>query len=62
VADATSIKLQNKGKKKKDKGSLEVKLGIGYTGKEARYSTSKSQRLNNKFSLASRGKFGRQFM
>jgi len=51
-ADATFIKLQNKGKKK-DKPSLEVKIGIGYTGKEDRYSTGKSQRLTHKFSLLS---------
>jgi hypothetical protein len=41
-ADATFIKLQHKGKKK-DKPSLEVKIGIGYTGKEDRYSTGKSK-------------------
>ena len=32
-ADATFIKLPPKGKKKKDKGLLEVKLGIGYSGR-----------------------------
>jgi hypothetical protein len=42
-ADATFIKLQYKGKKKKDKGLLEVKLGIGYSGREGRYSTGKSK-------------------
>ena len=60
-ADATFIKPQNKGKKK-DKGLLEVKLGIGYTGKEDRYSTGKSQRLTHKFSLVSIGKSGKKFM
>jgi len=55
-ADATSIKLQKKGRKKEDKGSLEVKLGIGYTGKEARYSTGKSKRLKRKFVFADIGK------
>ncbi|GAG75109.1 unnamed protein product, partial [marine sediment metagenome] len=34
-ADATFITLQNRGKKKKEK--MEVKLGVGYTGKEPRY-------------------------
>jgi len=60
-ADATFIKLQHKGKKK-DKPSLEVKIGIGYTGKEDRYSTGKSQRLTHKFSLLSVGKSGKKFM
>jgi hypothetical protein len=32
-----------KGKKKKDKGLLEVKLGISYSGREDRYSTGKSK-------------------
>jgi len=44
-ADATFIKLQHKGKKKKDKGLLEVKLGIGYSGREDRYSTGKSKEI-----------------
>ena len=39
-ADATYISLQHRGKKEKEK--LEVKLGIGYTGKESRYSTGQS--------------------
>ena len=60
-ADTTFIKLQKKGKKK-SKGSLEVKLGIGYTGKEDRYSTDKSQRLTHKFSFVSVGKSGKKFM
>ncbi len=42
-ADATYISLQKKGKGKG--GKLEVKAGVGYTGKEARYSTGKSKRL-----------------
>ena len=38
-ADATYISLQHRGKKKK---KMEVKLGVGYTGKEARYKSGKS--------------------
>ena len=38
-ADATFITLQKKGQEKG--GKLEVKLGVGYTGKEARYKTGK---------------------
>jgi len=53
-ADATYISLQKKGKKKKEK--LEVKLGVGYTGKEARYSTGKSKRLKEKFTFVGTGK------
>ena len=52
--DATYISLQHRTKKKKEK--LEVKLGIGYTGKEARYSTGKSQRLKEKFTFVATGK------
>ena len=59
-ADATFIPLQNKGKERG--GKLEVKLGIGYTGKEARYSSGRSQRLTHKFSLVSIGKRGKKFM
>jgi len=33
-----------------------VKLGIGYTGKEDRYSTGKSKRLKRKFVFADIGK------
>ena len=44
-ADATYIKLQKPEKDKK----LEVKIGIGYTGKENRYSSGPSQRLKEKF-------------
>jgi len=40
-ADATYISLQHRGKKKKEK--MEVKAGVGYTGKEARYSSGKSK-------------------
>ena len=43
--DATYINLQH-GKKKKEK--LEVKVEVGYTGKEARYKTSKSKRLKGR--------------
>jgi len=53
-ADATYISLQHRTKKKKEK--LEVKLGIGYTGKETRYSTGKSQRLKEKFTFVATGK------
>ena len=44
-ADATYIKLQKPEKDQK----LEVKIGIGYTGKEKRYSSGPSQRLVEKF-------------
>ncbi|MFH1939933.1 MAG: ISLre2 family transposase [bacterium] len=53
-ADATYISLQHRGKKKKEK--MEIKLGVGYTGKEARYSTGKSKRLKEKFTFVSTGK------
>jgi hypothetical protein len=53
-ADATYISLQNRGKKEKEK--LEVKLGVGYTGKEARYKTGKSKRLTEKFTFVGIGK------
>jgi len=53
-ADATYISLQHRGKKKK--GKMEVKLGVGYTGKEARYSTGKSKRLKEKFTFVGMGK------
>jgi len=53
-ADATYISLQNRGKREKEK--LEVKLGIGYTGKEARYKTGKSKRLTEKFTFVGIGK------
>ena len=53
-ADATYIGLQNRGKKKKEK--MEVKLGVGYTGKEARYSTGKSKKLKEKFTFVGTGK------
>jgi len=53
-ADATYISLQHRGKKKKEK--MEVKLGVGYTGKEARYSTGKSKRLKEKFTFVGTGK------
>ena len=52
-ADATYINLQH-GKKKKEK--MEVKVGVGYTGKEARYSTGKSKRLKGKFTFIGTGK------
>ena len=53
-ADATYISLQNRGKKEKEK--LEVKLGVGYTGKEARYKTGESKRLTEKFTFIGIGK------
>jgi hypothetical protein len=53
-ADATFITLQKKGKEKG--GKLEVKLGIGYSGKEARYKTGKSKRLKEKFTFIGIGK------
>jgi len=53
-ADATYISLQHRGKKKK--GKLEVKAGVGYTGKKARYKTGKSKRLKEKFTFVGIGK------
>jgi len=53
-ADATYISLQHKGKKEKEK--LEVKLGVGYSGKEARYKTGKSKKLKEKFTFVGTGK------
>ncbi len=53
-ADATYISLQHRGKKKKEK--MEVKLGVGYTGKEARYKSGKSKRLKEKFTFVGMGK------
>ncbi len=44
-ADATYIKLQKPEQDKK----LEVKIGIGYRGKENRYNSGSSQRLKEKF-------------
>ncbi len=52
--DATYISLQHRGKKKKEK--MEIKLGVGYTGKEARYSSGKSKRLTEKFTFIGTGK------
>jgi hypothetical protein len=51
-ADATYIKLQKPEKEKK----LEVKIGIGYTGKENRYHSGNSQRLKEKFVYTGTGK------
>jgi hypothetical protein len=51
-ADATYIKLQRPEKDKK----LEVKIGIGYTGKENRYSGGSSQRLKEKFVYTGTGR------
>ena len=53
-ADATYITLQKKGKEKG--GKLEVKVGVGYSGKEARYATGKSKRLTEKFTYIGTGK------
>jgi len=62
--DATYIRKQNKGRKKGCKQRhLEVKLGLGYTGKEARYDSGKqkskklSQRLVYADIKASRNEF-----
>jgi len=50
--DATYIRKQNKGKKKKGrkKRHFEVKLGLNYTGKESRYKAGKkdSKKLKNR--------------
>jgi len=54
-ADATYIKLQRPEKDQK----LEVKIGIGYTGKEKRYHSGNSQRLKEKFVYTG---IGRDFM
>jgi len=53
-ADATYITLPKKGQEKG--GKLEVKLGVGYSGKEARYKTGKSKRLTEKFTFVGIGK------
>ena len=53
-ADATYISLQKKGQEKG--GKLEVKVGVGYSGKEARYATGKSKRLKEKFTFVGIGK------
>ena len=53
-ADATYIGLQHRGKKEKEK--LEVKVGVGYTGKEARYASGQSKRLKEKFTFIGTGK------
>ena len=53
-ADAAYISLQHRGKKEKEK--LEVKVGVGYSGKEARYSTGQSKRLTEKFTFIGIGK------
>jgi hypothetical protein len=53
-ADATFITLQKKGKERG--GKLEVKLGIGYSGKEDRYKTGESKRLTEKFTFIGTGK------
>jgi len=53
--DATYIRKQNKTKKKgRKKRHLEVKLGVGYTGKEARYKDGrkKSKKLNQRIVFA----------
>jgi len=53
-ADGTYINLQKKGQERGEK--LEVKLGIGYSGKEARYKTGESKRLTEKFTFVGTGK------
>ncbi|PKP55172.1 hypothetical protein CVT91_16370 [Candidatus Atribacteria bacterium HGW-Atribacteria-1] len=49
-----NISLQHRGKKKKEK--MEVKAGVGYIGKEARYKIGKSKRLKEKFTFIGIGK------
>ena len=51
-ADAIMVKLQKPEKDKK----LEVKIGIGYRGKENRYHSDLSQRLKEKFVYTGTGK------
>jgi len=41
-------------RRKKEK--LEVKLGVGYTGKEARYKIGRSKRVKEKFTFIGTGK------
>jgi len=53
-ADATYISLQKKGKEKG--GKMEVKIGVGYSGKEARYKTGKSKSPKEKFTFVGIGK------
>jgi len=53
-ADATYISLQKKSKEKG--GKLEVKVGVGHTGKEARYTSGKSKSLKEKFTFIGIGK------
>ena len=53
-ADATYISLQHRDKKEKEK--LEVKIGVGYSGKEARCTSGKSKRLKEKFTFVGIGK------
>jgi len=48
------VKLQQKGPEKERK--LEIKVGVGYTGKEARYTSGSSQRMKEKFTLIGTGK------
>jgi len=47
--DESYLKLPQKGK-------LAVRLGVGYTGKEPRYSTGRSKRLKEKFTFGDTGK------
>lgn len=67
-ADGTGIRLQKrkKGAKKRKKKHMEVKLGIGYTGRDSRYKGGEGtgRRLVEKFvyvSLESRRKFMEKF-
>lgn len=71
-ADGTGIRMQKRkkskisGNKKRRKRHAEVKLGIGYTGREARYNNGegKGKRLVRKFvhvSMESRRKFMEEF-
>ncbi|MCJ7788801.1 MAG: UPF0236 family protein [Candidatus Atribacteria bacterium] len=59
-ADPTFVKLQQKGAEREKK--LEVKVGVGYTGKEDRYKSGFSQRLKEKFTYVGiRRNFMHQF-
>ncbi|MEA2021726.1 MAG: ISLre2 family transposase [Candidatus Caldatribacteriota bacterium] len=55
-ADATYLTLQGRSKKKR---KLEVKVGVGYTGRESRYGCGSSKRLKEKFTFIGTG---RKFM
>lgn len=64
-SDSTFIKLQTdkKGKRSKKK-SIDVKIGVGYTGREDRYKKGRhrSKRLKDKFVFTEVGMKGKRFM